>query len=332
MPTGRLVCSLVTPVECDIKMQSRRNICELRAVRTLVVLTIAFIGVAFTQPAAAQQGGIELLAPEMLFARGIRVSLTGISRVDNQAFSGSDDVTDPLSRRFEETTTVLGLDYGIRADLSVSLLVPHSSKELRSGGTTQSADGLGDIAFLTKYRVWKTDWFRSAAQMVVYGGIEMPTGESRETENGVRLSHRVQPGRGAWNPMVGLAANLELDRWRFDLSTLYKFNQNGTGRRRGDSFFVEVDGAYRFWHEPYPGPSASIKVGLRYSYAEHARLTGTTIDNSGFDLVTVHPGMTFHFTPATTVKFSYDIPIYRDYNGTQLAFERRFAVAFGMRF
>ncbi|MEM7164734.1 MAG: transporter [Planctomycetota bacterium] len=304
----------------------------MRVTRKHLYIALFVVTLGWQSGVSAQQGGIEVLAPEMLFSRGIRVSLSGITRVQKKTFRGANDVTDPLRRRFEERTAVLGIDYGLRADMSLSLLVPYTHRQLRSGGSSQSAEGVGDAAFLAKYRVWKTDWFRSAAHVAVFGGVQAPTGNSRESEGGVRLPQKIQPGRGAWNPIVGFSANIELDRLRFDYTALYKFNQPGTGTRRGDFFATEIDAAYRFWHEPYPGPSASIKVGVKYTHQSHDRATGQRVSNSGSDLIVIHPGVTFHFTPATTVKFSYDFPLYRDYGGTQLAFERRFSMAFGIRF
>lgn len=310
-------------------MTVSRWICVVPAIVTVFTLGASTV--------EAQQGGIELIAPETLFARGVRVSLSGLYRFEDELFSGANDVPDPLGQEFQEQTHVLGIDYGLRPDITLSLLVPYSRKQLKTrvgaGHLRQSSDGLGDVAFLAKWRVWKHDWHRSAAHVAVFGGLEAPTGDTRDTEDGARLPRKVQSGRGAWNPILGFSANLELDLFRFDYSVLYKINGPGAfDREDGDLFATEVDAAYRFWHEPYPGPSASVKLGVRYSHESHARQSGSRVSNSGNDIVLLRPGMTFHFTPATTVKFGYDYPLYRDYGGTQLALDQRFTFALGIRF
>ncbi len=305
--------------------------------RLLLAIAVG-LGVVFTAPRAdAQQGGVELLAPEMLFAKGWRFSLTALHKEERDLYQGTRTVTDPLGQRFSEQAVVLGADYGVRPDFSLSVLVPYVYRELRVFDGTRhthlTAEGVGDVVLLAKWRAWKKDWRRGAAHWAFVGGMEFPTGEARERRGGVRLPTKVQAGRGAWTPIVATSANLELDKLRFDWVGLLKLNQEGASDlRKGTVYSTELDAAYRWWHAPYPGPSHSVKIAVVYRHESRARQFGSDVRNSGSDIVIVRPAMTFHFTPATTIKVSYDWPVYRDYNGQQLGYERRFAVAFGIRF
>ncbi|MEM7261051.1 MAG: transporter [Planctomycetota bacterium] len=312
----------------------RRNVTD-RIPRALFV-AVLLIGL-WPIEGRAQQGGVELLAPEMLFAQGWRFSLTALRREDRDLYDGTQTVSDALGQRFTEHAVVLGIDYGIRHDFSLSALVPYVHRELRVFDGTRhrhlTAEGLGDVVLMAKYLAWKRHWRRGAAHWAVVGGVELPTGEARETRDGVRLPSKVQPGRGAWTPIVASSVNLEMDRTRFDLVGLIKLNQEGTSDlRKGNQYSLEFDAGYRWYHAQYPGPSHSVKIGILWRHESRSRQNGSDVANSGSDVLILRPGLTFHFTPGTTIKVSYDWPIYRHYHGQQLGYEERFAVAFGIRF
>ena len=162
--------------------------CSIRALRaTLVVTLLAAL-------AAGQEGGIEIFAGETLFERGTRVSLTEIYKRKAHLYDGSSRISDPQRRTFEEWRTVVGIDHGVLPDLTVSALVPFVYRELRQTGGDFRARGLGDISLLTKYRVVQKHWRGGSFNVAAVGGLEMPTGDTHETKNGVRLIQDVQVG------------------------------------------------------------------------------------------------------------------------------------------
>jgi hypothetical protein len=283
--------------------------------------------------ASAQEGGIEVFAAETIFDQGTRISVSHIYKERGSLFSGTEKVSDPLDQAFHEHRVVAAVDYGLRADLSVSALLPYVYKELEANTGDLDGSGFGDAAFLIKYRPYKRDWKRSAFHLAAIGGIETPTGSTSERDGGARLAPGLQPGLGAWNPFIGASANLDLSRWRFDAHAFYKENTEGAQDfERGDFFSFELDGAYRFLHTKYPGPTASGKVGLQWRSEDAATLNGVNVTNSGLQELRLRPGLSWHPRPSIDISFSVDVPLYQDYDGSQLGLDYRTFLAIGIRF
>ena len=81
---------------------------------------------------SAQEGGISLFSAPTLYASGTRVSIGYVGREEGGLYQGRSEITDPLARSLSERRMVLVFDYGLRRDLTLSLLVPHVTKELSS--------------------------------------------------------------------------------------------------------------------------------------------------------------------------------------------------------
>lgn len=296
-------------------------------------LLASTILLAFTDSTAAQEGGIEVFAAGTLFARGTRVSLSHIYKRSGTLHDGDDEISDPLDRVFKEHRAVLAVDHGIHSNLTVSALVPIVYKELESDAGDVDSAGLGDVALLAKYRFIKNDWKRGAFMLSAIGGLELPTGATGERDAGFRLPPELQPGRGAWNPFVGLSANVNLNRYRFDANAFYKLNTEGSQDfEKGDFFALELAAAYRFLHTKYPGPSASARIGLQWRHEGRSEQDGASLDNSGSDELRLRPGLGWHPKPNIDIALAVDIPLHQDFNGQQLGLDYRTFLAIGIRF
>jgi hypothetical protein len=288
---------------------------------------------AMTRSAPAQTGGIELFAAGTLFDQGTRTSLAYIHKVNGTLFSGTDEVPNPLDGSFEETRAVAAINYGLRPDLTVSALLPFVSKRLESNTGDLDSSGFGDVAILGKFRAYKLDWERSTFQVATIGGLEVPTGVTDASDNGMRLPPQLQPGSGAWNPFLGLSGNLNLNRLRFDVLGFYKFNTEGAqSYEKGDFLALELDVAYRFLHTQYPGPTASARLGLQWRHEDQDNQGGVTVANSGSEELLLRPGIGWHPAPNIDISIAVDIPVYQDYEGTQLGLDYRTFFAIGIRF
>lgn len=299
------------------------------------LLVAAFASVA--SPVHAQEGGIEVLAAETLFARGWRLSETYLYKRSGSYYRGSSAANDPFDRIREEHRFVSGIDYGIRPGLMVSALLPvvYKRQEQRIPGSPRTLEsaGFGDAVLLGKYRFFKRDWTRSAAHLALISGLEFPTGNTSADEDGTRLAPALQPGSGSWDPILAFAANVDLNRWRFDALALQKWNTEGTQDfADGDFFVLEIDAAYRFWHTKYPGPTASGKLGLQWRHRKRDAIRGHRLADTGSDVLVVRTGLTFHPLPNMDLTIAADIPVYRDVNGEQLVQDVRTLLAFGIRF
>ena len=283
--------------------------------------------------AQAQDGGIEVFAGETIFVEGSRVSITETWLRREGLVSGGNSVPDPLDRTYEEWRTVLGVNHGFARGWSLSLLVPLVRRSLDSITGSLTGEGLGDASVLLKHNIHVENWERSAWNTAWIAGVETPTGESGERDNGLRLSPSLQPSSGSWDPFVGIASTLDIDLWRFDFVALYK--ENGEGAQdyeEGDKLTVALSGKYRFLHEVYPGPSASFTLGLKWSDAERASFQGNSVADSGGQELLLKTALGYHPRPDIDLSLSVDSPLDDDRNGTQLSFDQRVQLSFGWRF
>ncbi len=291
------------------------------------------IVVASPRSAIAQEGGIEVFAAETLFSEGWRVSASWITKRRDRLFHGDSRTSDPQHRSLEEHRAVLGVDYGLLPELTLSLLVPSVYREARVGSRRLESFGLGDVAALGKFRLFKVDGRRRSFNLSLVGGLELPTGETRERDDGGRLDPTLQPGSGSWDPFAALTATGDLDLWRFDAHAFYKLNTEGAQDfREGDFFSFEVDAAYRFFYTEYPGPTASARVGLQWRQTGRSKQDGRTREDSGSHQLFLRPGLSYHPIPALDVSVSVDIPLYQYFHGRQLALDYRWFAAIGLRF
>lgn len=289
-------------------------------------------GLALSAP-RAQEGGIEIFAGETLFESGWRVSVTELYKPRRELFRGANEVADPLGREFLESRTVLGLDYGLDRGITLSALVPFVYRELETGGRELTASGLGDIALLGKYRLLGQEWQGGAFNWSALGGLEIPTGATDAREGGVRLPPMVQVGTGAWSPFAATSATLDLERARFDATVFYKVNTEGTQDfELGDFFSLTALASYRFLHFKYPGPTFAARGGLQWRHESRAHRAGVTLADSGTDELLLRVGLSSHPVPAMDLSLDARVPVYTDYNGTQLARGVELFLAVGLRF
>lgn len=299
---------------------------------SLLVLGPAFLFLS-QGVAHSQEGGIEVFAAGTLFDQGTRVSVSHIFKRSASLVRGRDEVSDPLDQVLEEHRLVAAVDHGLRPELTLSALFPFVSKRFDSNAGDVDSAGVGDVALLAKYRAYKRDWKRGALNVSLIGGLELPTGETSARSGGARLSPGLQTGQGSWNPFFGLATNVNLNRLRFDALAFYKLNTEGSQDfEKGDFLVLEVDAAYRFLHTKYPGPTASAKLGLQWRHEGRATQSGGAIANSGSDELRLRSGLGWHPAPNIDITLAVDVPLYQDFNGTQLGLDYRTFLAVGIRF
>ena len=261
------------PVECTRRF-ARRS--PGPSTQSLLLAALLLLPV-FSDRAAAQAGGIEVSAAETLFAQGPRVSFTHFDERRSDLYNGSHTVFAPLGRRLVVRRDILGIDHGVRRDITLSALLPWVRRRASSLAGTLSSSGPGDIALLAKVRAHQELWMQGAFNVAVIGGLEAPTGSTGERDAGLRLAPGMQPGSGAWNPFAAVSATLDIARLRFDARAFYKRHGEGAqDLQPGDFVSLEVDAAYHFLHTRYPGPTASAKLGLQWRRQDRDELASPT--------------------------------------------------------
>ena len=294
-----------------------------------------------TGEAAAQDGGIEVFAGETLFEKGLRVSFTELYKPKSKLYSGANEVANPEGQFNDEYRSVLGVDYGFSRNLTLMALVPYVHRDYKlsvaeAGGDLgdQSLDGFGDVTLMVKHRGYHVEGRGRTFNLAWLAGGGTPTGETdARLSNGDLAPPRMQPGLGSWNPFLSSAMTAGIDRWRFDAVIFNKVNTKGDqDYEKGNFFSASVSVGYRFLHYKYPGPTFGERLGGQYRHEQRAKLGGALQTNSGSEQVLLNPGLSIHPIPRMDLNIFTRIPVYQDYNGTQLSWDPQLVLAFGFRF
>lgn len=297
-----------------------------------IAMTLLFAG-WMASNSTAQSGGVETLTGEMLFSGGNRLTINHRHTERSGLMMGSTSIANPANTSMVEDRTTISFDHGVSPRLTLTALMPYVQKQSESSGIKISSDGIGDLAILAKFLIAHDYWSRSGWHLAMAAGVEAPTGETDARDGGGLLSPGMQPGSGSWDPFLSFSANLELDRWRFDLISLYKDNREGDQQfEAGDQFAVDLVGAYRFQHEQYPGPSANVKLGLLYRDQGQATQFDAPVASSGYDRLLGRVALAWHPQPQWDLSLSVDVPLSEFYEGTQLAYDYSVSLTVGMRF
>jgi len=313
-------------------MQVMRNFMRWEILRVVLLAALAL-----PAGAAAQDGGIEVLSGNTIFESGTRISLSHLYSSRDSLFRGSDEVPNEAGRSMREHRAVLGVNYGLLPELSLSLLLPYVSKESNGAAGRSNSQGLGDAALLGKYRFFSEYWTRSAFHVSAIGGVELPTGSSNERVGDEPLLFSMQPGSGSLDAIAGLGLTLSTGRYRFDTHVIYKANNEGDNDfSEGDFFTIGGSFAYRFYHARYPGPSASAKIGLSWRHEAPDERSGEALAGTGLEDLRIRAGLGYHPYPEIDLVALVEVPVYGDYKDSpeeaQLALDVRTFFGFCIRF
>ncbi|MFY9344327.1 MAG: transporter [Planctomycetota bacterium] len=300
-------------------------------------VAVAALAICSSGGLPAQKGGLDILDGETLWADGGQVFLSEVYRSSSRFFRGSEQAPDPLNRVLRESRTTLGLNYGLLGELTVSALVPWIHNELTvdgpSGRDTDVADGLGDTTLLAKYRLWKTDWYLGSCNWALFVGGEIPTGETDETADGVRLAPALQPGSGSWDAIAATALTFEQDRFKLNGALVYEHPGEGAQDYTfGDLFVAELTPGYRLIVDKFPGPLLRLDLGLQWRHESPADAAGARVADSGGDLLLFRPGLVFWPRPWWGIVLAAELPLWRDVGGSQVGLDDGIFLSVSYRF
>ena len=128
----------------------------------LAVLLAILAQVAWCRTVSAQEGGLEVLEGETLYQEGWLFTLSHSFKQKSRLFREDDRIRDPLDRIQSDHRVSAGVNYGLRPDLTVSALFPVVFRSLDSKAGDLSADGPGDVAIFSKWRVYRETGNRSS--------------------------------------------------------------------------------------------------------------------------------------------------------------------------
>lgn len=235
----------------------------------------------------------------------------------------SDDPTtqDRDSRVWKFPQTIV---HGFTERFAGIMTVPYLNKELRTVSGTERViredSGIGDISLLMKYKVYKQDSLGATSRLSLIGGLELPTGQSGETDALGKLPRTRQLGSGSWDPIVGVAYTQATfdDEWDFNVT--YQFNTEATKFEFGDVLKYTVAYQKRVW--PWQLPERGLYTQLNLvleangEWAQKNRSSGSEVDNSGGNTIFLSPGLQVA-ARSTIVEVSVQLPAIQTLNGNQ---------------
>jgi hypothetical protein len=259
--------------------------------------------------------------------KSLQVLMTYDYNAINDLVSFSDKLEDDTRSRTTQSS-ILELNYGINQRWSVTTVIPfiRQTRNIQAfaGDDFTSAEGLGDMVFLAKYRLLNPinypnfDW-------VLAGGPKIPTGKTNHTNNqGLIMAADMQPGSGSvdgilWsyflknrflrNPNLGLIGVLT---YRYSGANK---NYNGSQTYRfGNEFQLNIGLNYNLFAY-WPLDFFSF---IRYRSQTEDLIDGGTFPSSGGKWIYSISGVNLQFSPKWSLRLSGDIPLYRKIEGTQL--------------
>ncbi len=226
----------------------------------------------------------------------------------------------------------LGLDYSTTRDWGVNVQVPYIDRQHSTLGTASDGftagpgggqydshtRGLGDIKVIGRYQ-----GFTPQCNFGVLYGVKLPTGSYTETGTSTDptapgpapIDRGLQPGTGTTDAIMGAFYSNGIGQdWDYFTQVLYQHALNSKEEYRpGDGFNLNIGLRYAGF------TAVSPLLQMNYRYVKHD--TGANADqiSTGGTLVYVSPGVSVAISTKVSVYGFYQLPVFQDVNGVQLA-------------
>lgn len=206
--------------------------------------------------------------------------------------------------------------YGLTEKLAFSVTAPyiHKKQESTSAGvrSTIRDSGIGDISFMSKYRIWSKDLPGEARRISLIGGLELPTGDNKA---------QLKLGSGSVDPVAGILFTHQSLSQEFDLDLTYQFNTEASNYEFGD--VLKYNAAYQRrlwpWVLPEKGVYSQLNLVLELNgeYNQKDKSQGSIVKDSGGNTLFLSPGVQWA-AKKWVLETSIQLPIIQDLNGGQL--------------
>lgn len=221
--------------------------------------------------------------------------------------------------------------YALGSSVSLAALVPvprRHSELLSNQGVlvTGNQFGIGDVAFLARYKPIVGHGMESTYIISLVGGIKLPTGrtDGRDSQGDLLDAH-VQLGTGSTDMLMGASGFAAIGRTAFIVNILGGFSGKGSnGHQFGNTLNYDVTVRYGLTPDDYDSPQLFATLSLIGELRGHERQNGFVNNNSGGNVVYASPGLQLFITPALTLELSYQQAIIHGLYGQQLGEDYRF--------
>lgn len=199
------------------------------------------------------------------------------------------------------------------------------------GRITRRASGLGDLTFLARYELVEIDHPGSTFRLAPFAGVQAPTGHARLSDRFGVIPRPLQPGSGAWDPIVGSIATWQTLRWEVDTDAGAQLNQGADGFRFGNQVFADQSFQYRLWPRSLGEGTPGFLYGVLESNVQWQGASvsnGTEVESAGTNWLG-DVGLEY-VRPQYVLEVAVQIPLVtHGLNGTSL--HQHYAVFLGFR-
>lgn len=245
------------------------------------------------------------------------------------------DDPSPADRELHVRGGISVLGYGVTGDFVVFGVLPYLDKELDvttpAGRATRDTSGFADARLFGRYTVYKDDAPGRTFRIAPFFGVELPTGDDKDSDSLGRLPAPLQLGSGSWDPFGGIVLTYETLDYQIDAQASYKLNNEANNFEFGDEARLDASLQYRIWpRELAAGVSGFLYAVLEGNllYTDNNEMNGGTDPNSGGTSLFLSPGLQY-VTKRWIIEGIVQLPVSQDLNGT--AFEDDFIVRAGFR-
>ena len=191
--------------------------------------------------------------------------------------------------------------------------------------------GLGDAELIVRYRFYKS--VKHHFEATTSAGARLPIGVFDLEKDGVKLPITVQPSSGSFVYITGLSAVKSFDKNKLKIygSAFAEFPQLIDSKNfyyhYGNLYNLSFTAAYPI-HKLF-NPALQIQGEIR---GHATREQEQVVDASGYKVIILTPQIESDFRKNWSVFIYFDLPVYRYFNGIQLATSFKAGISLTKRF
>ena len=213
----------------------------------------------------------------------------------------------------------LSLSYTPSPRLQLEVEAPFSHTDFKSGATSGSGSGFGNVTLWSKYRFFRKVKTYGDRQAAFRFGLELPTGKSTApTQTQINapafVRQQLTPINGGTSAHFDVAFSQAGGRFIFGGNAEGIVRAERAGYRMGHEIRIETDTEYVLLPRNYKAPGHELFVILETTFVHRAtgRLNGNPVAGSNSTEYYLAPGLQYAAAPRFVIEASFQFPLVRN--------------------
>ncbi|HEY8687843.1 MAG TPA: hypothetical protein VIM07_01310 [Chitinophagaceae bacterium] len=222
-----------------------------------------------------------------------------------------------FSKDFYQTTE-LWAGYNIGRKWQLLAFVPYNINKQSSDDGIKKSNGLGDISVIANYNLLnakKNDRHanRISQQLLIGGGIKMPTGKFAVDANDLIPTANNQAGTGSVDFILNVMYTYHINDWGINTNLNYKINQNANQYKFGNRL---SSGIFLFHSISNAKITFNPNVGVLYENLKSNELNKMKVDDTGGNALLASGGMEINFSKMA-IGCNAQLPVSQNFSNQQ---------------